>query len=127
MQEHFLNHISSALSLTDAQKATAQELFTATKTQAEPLMQQMKQNRTDMQAAIKSNNTAQISALAARQGQLSGQLAELHGKAMASFYAQLTPEQRVKADELHSHLEGRMHRRFGGMRHHEGGPSPQAQ
>jgi Spy/CpxP family protein refolding chaperone len=126
--QRFAAHAGRALGLTDAQKTAARQLFSDSRTQAKPLMDQLKQNRTDMQTAIKANDTAQIATLAARQGQLSGQLAELHGKAMASFYAQLTPEQKAKADERRTQFEGKRRNHFGANRRgHHGAETPQAQ
>lgn len=116
----FLGRSAAALNLSDAQKATAKQLFADARQQSEPLMQQLKQVRTDLEAAVKANNTAQISTLTARQGQISGQLAEIRTKAMASFYAQLTPEQKAKADELHGKMREGRGRHFGGSRHQRG-------
>jgi Spy/CpxP family protein refolding chaperone len=122
MHKHFFEHVASALNLTEPQKASAKQLFEQTHAQAQPLMEQMKQNRTEMEAAVKANNSGQIASVAARRGQLAGQLAELHGKALAGFYAQLTPEQKAKADEMKDHLHARMTQRFGaagtGGQHH---------
>lgn len=98
--QRMLDRAAVALSLTDAQKTAAQQIMADAKAQAEPIRAQLKQNRQDMQTAVKANNTGSISQLAARQGQLAGQLAEIHAKAMASFYSQLTPEQKTKADQL---------------------------
>ncbi len=102
-----LAHMGAALNLTDAQKATAKQIFADGRQQAQPVMDQVKQVRTDMEAAVKANDTAQIATLAARQGQLAGQLAEIRAKGMAAFYAQLTPDQKAKADELHQQRQNR--------------------
>jgi Spy/CpxP family protein refolding chaperone len=90
----------AALNLTDAQKEFAKQLRTDTAAQTKPLRDQLRQNRQDLKAAIQSNNAGAITQLSERQGQLQGQLAAIHGKAMASFHAQLTPEQKAKLDEL---------------------------
>ncbi len=116
----FFGRAATALNLTDAQKATAKQLFGDARQQSKPVMQELKQVRTDLEAAVKANNAAQISTLTARQGQLSGQLAEIRTKAMASFYAQLTPEQKAKADELHGKMREGHGRRFGGARQQRG-------
>jgi len=102
-----LGRAGAALDLTDAQKATAKQLFADSRQQSEPIVTQLRQVRTDMQAAVKANNTAQIATLAARQGQLEGQLAEIRAQGMAAFYAQLTPEQKAKADDLHQKMGDR--------------------
>jgi Spy/CpxP family protein refolding chaperone len=88
------------LNLTDAQKQTMRQLMQDARTQAKPYADQLKQNRQDLETAIKSNNTTAIPQLTERQAQLHGQVAAIRAKAMASFYAQLTPEQKAKADEM---------------------------
>jgi Spy/CpxP family protein refolding chaperone len=97
----------AALNLTDTQKEFAKQLAADTRTQAKPIMQELRQNRQDLAAAVKANNPTAINTLTQRQGELSAQLSALHAKSMASFYAQLTPEQRVKADEMHSRMKDR--------------------
>ena len=57
--------------------------------------------------AVKANNTSAIDQLSQRQATLTAQLTALHSKAMASFYAQLTPEQKAKADEFHGRMKNR--------------------
>ena len=57
--------------------------------------------------AAKSNAVdAAIDQLAAALGTTSGQLAAIHTKAFAKFYALLTTEQRTKLDELHANGRG---------------------
>jgi Spy/CpxP family protein refolding chaperone len=111
-----LEHFATILDLTPAQKAFAEKLAADTKTQAEPITAQLTQVHDEMQAAVKSNNTGNISNIATRQGNLMGQLAALHAKAMASFYAQLTADQKAKFDKLHEGMQSRrdgMRQRFG--------------
>jgi Spy/CpxP family protein refolding chaperone len=108
-----LDRFATALNLNEAQKAAAQQSLQDSKKQAEPIMAQMKQNRQEMEAAVKANNLSGISAAAARQGQLTAQTSEIRGKGMANFYAQLTPEQRTKLDQLKTQRNGRWHRGAG--------------
>jgi Spy/CpxP family protein refolding chaperone len=96
--------LSTALDLTDAQKAQAKTIFEAARTQSQPLADQLKQGHQAMAAAVKANDAAQIQSLSASQGTLMGQLAAIHGKAMAQFYQILTPDQKAKADTLHSQM-----------------------
>lgn len=106
--KRLLGHMAAELNLTDAQKAAAKQLMADSKRQAEPVVEQMKQNRTAMETAVKANNSSQIAQLAAQQGQLAGQLAEIRAKGMAAFHAQLTPEQQAKAEELRQKRGDRM-------------------
>lgn len=110
---HFQQFIATALDLTDAQKAQAKTIFDAARTQAQPLTQQLKQGHQNMAAAVKANDAAQIQSLATAQGALMGQLAAIHGKAMAQFYQILTPDQKAKADALHSQMTQRWSQRSG--------------
>jgi Spy/CpxP family protein refolding chaperone len=106
-----LLRMGAALNLTDAQKQFARQLMADTRKQAEPVTAELRQNRLDLQTAIKANNTTAITQLGERRGVLMGQLSTLHGKAMASFYQQLTPEQRAKADELQAKFRERAQNR----------------
>jgi len=102
---------AEALSLTDAQKQFAKQLMQDTRTQAKPIHDQLRQNRQELEAAVKSNNTAQITQLTERQATLRGQIAALRAKSMASFYAQLTPEQKAKAEEVKAQRQQRFENR----------------
>ena len=103
-----IDHFGRVLDLTDAQKQTATSLFNDAKAQAEPIVVQLKQGHESMAAAIKANKSdAEINDIAGKQGALIGQLAAIHSKAMAKFYAQLTPEQKTKADAIHDHIKAR--------------------
>lgn len=111
--ERMVEHIGTILDLTDAQKTTAKALFADAKSQAEPIVTQLKAGHTAMAEAVKANKSdVEISDIAARQGVLVGQLAAIHAKAMAKFYAQLTPDQKAKADRLHDQFRSRFMSRF---------------
>jgi Spy/CpxP family protein refolding chaperone len=109
---HFFDRAATQLDLTDAQKQFAQSLFRENRAAAQPLMQQLRQGREEMAAAVKANNDAEITRIANQQAQLTAQLHALRAKSLAKFYAQLTPEQRAKADSMYSNLENRFGRRF---------------
>ena len=102
-----LARAGAALNLTDTQKEFAKQLHADTRKQAEPIMAELRKNRQDLAAAVKANNTGAITTLTQREGDLTAQLSALRAKSMASFYAQLTPEQRAKADEMHSRMKDR--------------------
>jgi Spy/CpxP family protein refolding chaperone len=105
--------LAQALQLTDAQKEQAKSIFEQVRQTAQPLNQQLQQNRQALAAAVKANDAGQIQQLALAQGTLHGQLVTIRSQAMAKFYTILTPEQRAKADELHSRVQQRMQRRLG--------------
>jgi Spy/CpxP family protein refolding chaperone len=112
--ERMLDHVSTMLDLTDAQKQFAKTLLADTKSQAEPVITQLKQGHESMAAAIKANRSdTEIGDIATRQGALVGQLSAIHAKAMAKFYAQLTPDQKTKADQVHDRIKSRFMGRFG--------------
>jgi len=103
-----IDHFGRVLDLTDTQKQAATSLFADAKAQAEPIVAQLKQGHESMAAAVKANKSdAEINDIAAKQGALIGQFAAIHSKAMAKFYAQLTPEQTTKADAIHDRMKAR--------------------
>ncbi|MBC7926360.1 MAG: Spy/CpxP family protein refolding chaperone [Bryobacteraceae bacterium] len=108
-----MGRMSAALSLTDAQKANAKQIFEDSKREAQPIAEQMRQVRADLEVAVKENNASAIASLSTRQGQLAGQLSEIRSRGMASFYAQLTPEQKAKAADLKQGRENRFEKRRG--------------
>ncbi len=102
MGAHRLDRMATQLSLTDAQKETAKGIFQQARDSAKPLVDQLKQGHQAMQAAIKAGKSdAELTQLATQQGSVMGQLAAIHAKAFSQFYAQLTPDQKTKADQLH--------------------------
>jgi Spy/CpxP family protein refolding chaperone len=104
---HLLGRAAAELNLTEQQKQFARRLLADTRKQAEPISTQLRQNRQELAEAVKANNLSGIDQISQRQGTLMAQLSALHAKAMASFYAQLTPEQKAKADEFHARVRER--------------------
>ena len=109
----FHQRMMNALNLTDAQKQQAKTIFQQARESAKPVFQELKQNRQALTAAVKADNNSQIRELAAKQGNLRGQLLAIRSGAMAKFYQVLTPEQRAKADQMHQKMHTRMQERFG--------------
>jgi periplasmic protein CpxP/Spy len=105
--QHMFGRGMAALNLTDAQKQYARQLMESTRAEAKPIAEQLRQTRQDLAEAVKSNNTGAINQLTERQGQLQGQLSAIRGRAMAQFYAQLTPEQRTKAEEMRQNWQSK--------------------
>jgi Spy/CpxP family protein refolding chaperone len=69
---------------------------------AQPIQDELRQNRQALTAAVKANDTAQIEALSKTQGELRGQARTIHSEARAKIYAELTPDQRAKMDQIRS-------------------------
>ena len=103
-----------SLNLTPAQKQQSDTIFADAKQKAQPIRQEIRQNREALHAAVKTNNTAQIDRLSARQGELMGKTLAIRSEAMAKFYAILTPEQRMKADDMMTRMRQRMEERMRG-------------
>jgi Spy/CpxP family protein refolding chaperone len=97
-----------ALNLTTSQKQQVKTIFDGARQKAEPIRQEMRQNREALYAAEKANNTLQIERLSAHQGELHGKALAIRSEAMAQFYAILTPEQRIEADQMLSRMRQRM-------------------
>jgi Spy/CpxP family protein refolding chaperone len=109
-----VDFLASKLDLTDAQKQSAQTIFAQSREAAKPVIEQLKQGHEAMAAAIKAGKSeTELTQIATQQGALVGQLSAIHAKAYAQLYAQLSPDQRAKADQLHQGMN-----RFG--RHHRG-------
>jgi Spy/CpxP family protein refolding chaperone len=101
-----------ALNLTPAQQEHAKAIFQQARETAKPVREQMHQNREAMTAAVKADNQAQIAKLSVERGKLVGQLTTARTEAMARFYKELTPQQRVKADQMHQRFQARMRERM---------------
>ncbi len=112
------DRMAARLNLTDAQKEQARAIMQSARESARPIAQQLKQNRLALHDAIKAGKPdADIDQLAATAGSLIGQEAAIRTKAFAKVYALLTPEQRMKADQLGSHGRGMF---LGGHEHGHG-------
>ena len=105
-----LERIAKTLNLTDSQKQQARTIFQQARDSSRPVRQELKQNREALTAAAKTNKgDAEIKKLSAEQGRLLGHLVEIRTEASANFYQMLTPEQRVKADQMHTQFRQRSH------------------
>jgi Spy/CpxP family protein refolding chaperone len=100
------------LDLTPAQKQQADTIFGNAREKARPIRQEIQQNREALHAAMKANNTAQIERLSTQQGNLMGKALAIRTESMAKFYATLTPEQRMKADQMFDQMKSRMQQRM---------------
>jgi protein CpxP len=119
--------MAKELNLTEAQQAQAKAIFDDARAQAQPLHEQLRNGHKAIADAVKANKSdAELQQLADAQGDVMGRLAGIHARAFARFYANLTPEQKAKADELHTKMQGRMMQGFGERRGPRGrGPAAQ--
>jgi Spy/CpxP family protein refolding chaperone len=100
------------LNLTDAQKAQSKALFQQSREKSKPYMERLRRERQELDAAVKADDTARIRDLAAKEGKTRGELTAIRSETMAKFYSSLTPEQRAKADQLHSQMRQRARQRW---------------
>ena len=97
-----LDHMAQVLNLTDSQKEQARAIFEKSRESCAPIRQELQQNREKLSAAAKlPNNESNIQKLATEQGRLMGKMVAIRTEARSKFYQMLTPEQRVKSDQMH--------------------------
>src|SRR5687768_15158452 len=107
-----VEHLSLALNLTDAQKTQVKAIVDAERATSEPARSRIGEIHKQVEAALFSGqfDEAQIRPLAAQASQLMTDQMVEHVRAFAKIYALLTPEQRVKAQEMHKRMgPGGMH------------------
>ncbi len=109
-QQH--EQMMKELNLTPTQKQQAETIFGNAREKARPIRQEIQQNREALHAAMKANDTAKIEHLSTQQGNLMGKATAIRTQAMAKFYATLTPEQRMKADQAFEGMKTRMRQRM---------------
>ena len=95
-----VNRLAKRLNLTPDQQSQARTIFQNARQQAQALRPQLQTARQSMSAAIKSDNEAQIDQLSQQNAQLNSSMRAIHAKAMAKFYATLTPDQKAKFDAM---------------------------
>jgi periplasmic protein CpxP/Spy len=96
-----LDHLSSKLSLTDAQK---------------PQVKTILQDQQDQMAALMSNNSGS-------REEMHAKMRDIHEKANAKIRAILTDDQKAKFDQMHAERHGHM----GGHGGDQGAPPPPPQ
>jgi Spy/CpxP family protein refolding chaperone len=102
-----------ALNLSDAQKQQMKTLAQQTKLNAAPLRQELMKNRQAMAEAVRNGKSdSEIRQLAVSQGNIRGQMIALRSEARAKFYAGLTPEQKVRSEQMRDRVQQRLNRRL---------------
>jgi periplasmic protein CpxP/Spy len=109
-----VDHVAGELNLTEAQKKELKALLETAQTNLAPLQQKMDQVHKQLEAATANGqfDEAQVRALATQEAQLMAETIVEHHRTKSKAYSMLTPEQRVKADELHKR-HGRHQRNSG--------------
>jgi protein CpxP len=122
--EDMIEHISQALSLTDAQKEQAKAAFEAQRPIDEQRRAKMDEIRKQIDAATANGqfDEAVVRPLASQQAQLQADEMVDHMRMHSKLYSLLTPEQKTKADAMMKE-HGGSGRGPGGHGHH-GGPPP---
>jgi periplasmic protein CpxP/Spy len=107
MGPDMIEHLAKALSLTDAQKTQVKALFDAAHAAEEPRHEKLMELHKQMEAATANGqfDETQVRAIASQQAQLMTESMVEHERMKSKIYAILTPEQRVKAEELHKDME----------------------
>jgi len=96
-----VDFLAGYLGLSDSQKTQAKAIFDASEQAAQTALGQLASARDALRLAVIDNKPdAELDRLAAAVGTVEGQLAAIHAKASAKFYALLTPEQKQKYDQL---------------------------
>lgn len=101
--QRMYNYLARQLQLTDAQKAQIKTLWQAEKPTMQPLMKQLAAGRQQMAAATAGGafDPAKVTPIAQAQAQVLAQMMVEKEKLQSQIYnSVLTPEQRVKADQL---------------------------
>ena len=99
MEQRRLDFLAERLSLTDTQKQQAKAVFDTAQQANQALRDQIRQAHDALTTAAKAGRSdAEISVLGTNLGNLQGQAAANDAKALAKFYALLTPDQKTKYD-----------------------------
>ena len=97
-----LEHLTQALNLSDSQKEQVGAIFQQARVSAQPVLEELSQTRAKLTAATKDGaSDVESQKLADEQGRLIGKLVAIRAQARSRFYRVLTPEQRVKAEQMH--------------------------
>lgn len=101
-----LEHMARELGLTDAQKQQVKAIMEGVESSTEGTREKLEDIHKQVEAATANGqfDEATIRNLANQQAQLESDMMVEHLRAMSKMYAVLTPEQRVKAEEMHKRM-----------------------
>ena len=115
MHERMVEHLSKALGLSDAQKASAQQIHEETMKSVEPLFEQQRALHEQVEAALENgSDAATVGALVISSYKNRQAIKAAHEEAMKEFATLLTPEQLTKFQSFKE-----MHEKHGGRHHAE--------
>lgn len=100
--EQFIDHVSSELKLSDAQKTQAKQIFADAKPRFEPLHDRLKETHKDSMnlGANGVFDEQKSQEVAARQAEIIKELLVEKERTKAALFAVLTPEQREQAKQM---------------------------
>jgi protein CpxP len=107
-----VDRIAGELSLNESQKTQIKALLESGQTVWAPLHQKMEEVHKQLESATANGqfDEAQVRALATQHGQLVAETIVEHERLKSKIFSLLTPEQRIKAEEMHkrhrNHLSG---------------------
>ncbi|HEY3026971.1 MAG TPA: Spy/CpxP family protein refolding chaperone [Pyrinomonadaceae bacterium] len=104
--EDMLTHISRELNLNDVQKMQVKAIFDAERAATDPLQAKSEEIHKQIEATVVNGqfDEAQVRTLAGQAGQLNADMMVEHIRAHTKIFSILTPEQRVKAMEMHKRM-----------------------
>jgi Spy/CpxP family protein refolding chaperone len=111
-----LEHISRALNLTDAQKQQVKGIMDSVEATVGGIHPRLEEVHKQLKAATANGQFDEnlVRTLANQEAQLEADMKVEHFRALSKVFSVLTPEQRVKAEE--------MHKQMGSHERHPGGP-----
>ena len=110
-----MEHMARALGLSEDQKTQIKALMDGIQPSEEARLQKMEELHKQLEAATANGqfDEAKVREIANQQAQIHADQIVEHERMKAKIFSLLTPEQRVKAEEMHKSGEGE-HRRHGG-------------
>ena len=101
-----LEHMSRALNLTAEQKQQAKAIMDSVESTASGIHAKLDDVHKQLEAATANGqfDETQVRTLANQQAQLEADMTVEHFRAISKVFSILTPEQRVKAEELHKQM-----------------------
>jgi Spy/CpxP family protein refolding chaperone len=108
--DYISEHLAKELSLTPDQQTKVRAIFADTHQRAQALEPKMREEREALKTAVKAGNDREIDQILQQNAQLNADFQAMHVKAMAKVYALLTPDQKVKFDQLDAGWFGPAHR-----------------
>jgi protein CpxP len=98
--QHRVKFMAERLSLSAEQQSQATAIYTSAAGAESSLHASLRTAEQNLNDAVKSNNAVSMEQLASTVGTLTSQLTLARAKTQAALYQILTPEQRVKMDQI---------------------------